>query len=81
MMIIKRSISETTKCGTPSCEIVKKCLNYARIEVRRDKVEILNLLNSFFNTRYDNIGRVKYYILKIVQITTRLREAKYPHNR
>lgn len=39
-----------------------------------DKVEIGNLLRNFTNNGYDNVNGIKDYILRIIQLVSRLKD-------
>lgn len=41
------------------------------------KVET-NLISSFMNVRYDNVGGVRDFVLKNIQASTRLKELRVP---
>lgn len=75
VMIIKRAISKTICGGVSNCEIAKEFLGAVGQKLNsQTKQKLEYLLNSFTNSWYDNVGRIRNYSLKIVQLATRLRE-------
>lgn len=72
--VIKLIISETLFCGIPSSDNMKNFLEAIGWKFKEsDKAEAQNLLSNFPNVKYDNSGSVRNYILKLVQIASRLR--------
>lgn len=75
MVIIKRFISEMIYDGVLSSDNTKDIHKVIGQKIKEStKVEVTNLQNSFSNTRYDNMGGVRNYILKIIQIASKLTE-------
>lgn len=64
MVIVKRSISETI-CGILTCETTTDFFDAIGQKFKESsKAKIMNFLNSFSGTRYDNTGGVEKHILK-----------------
>lgn len=53
----------------PSCDTTKKLIDVIWQKFKEfDKPEIENLMSNFTNTRYDNVGGIRNYILKMARI-------------
>lgn len=62
----------------PSCDAAKEFLIPLDRSSRNNKMRIRNLMSNFANARYDNIGRIREYILMVGQITMTLKELNVP---
>lgn len=78
-MTTKRSISDDVRGIAPSFKTAKEFLDAIRQKFKvSNKVDFGNLMSNFTNAEYDNTGGIKDYIMRIVQIATRLKELNVP---
>lgn len=74
-MIIQTYIYDTSRVDVLSYEIAKEFLDAIGEKFKKfDKVNIVTLLSSFTNAQYDNVGEIRDYILRIVQLISQLKK-------
>lgn len=67
-MIIKRSLSDTTRGITPNKGKAKDFLDAIGERFKEsDKAETESLMSSFVNTKYDHLGGIRSFILRKIQ--------------
>lgn len=78
-MIVKRIILKRFFCGIPLTEKTNEFLEAIVQKFQEsDKAQTYNLLTSLNNAKFDNFGNARNYILKLVEITIRLKEINMP---
>lgn len=78
-MIIEKTISKTISTGISSCDNAKVFLEAIGQKFKEsDKAEITNLLTSICHALLIIRGGIRNYILKTVQVASRLGEVNTP---
>lgn len=77
LMIIKQSLSDIIRGIILDEGSAKELLDaVGEIFKELDKAEIANLMNSFINSKYDNLGGIQDLVLRKFQASGRLKNSR-----
>lgn len=79
VLIMERTMSETVRGGIPDKENAKEFLKAVGEKYKKSgKAETRNLMNSLTTLKYDENGSVCEYIMKLIDIATKLKGLEMP---
>ncbi|PRQ58042.1 putative transcription factor interactor and regulator CCHC(Zn) family [Rosa chinensis] len=77
--IIKLSMSKTVKGSIPKKELAKEYLEAVALKFKEnEKAEASQLMHIFDTMRYNGTGNVREYIMKMIDIATKLNDLEMP---